>query len=172
MKAPRYTLPAIGLHWIIAVLMIFMLFFGEGLIRVPTGTSLAGWRPSAHATIGILILLLALARLLWRLGHRPPALPSTTPRWQVLVSHATHRIFYGWMIALAIVPYGVEHLDVGRVTFFNLFPVAVLPNLGDWTGHAHVILSKLTQILVIVHVAAALKHQFWDKDRLLERMLP
>jgi cytochrome b561 len=178
MKAARYTKPAMGLHWIIAVLMIFMLFFGEGLIRVPAGASLAGWRPSAHASIGILILLLALARLSWRIGHRPPELPASVPPWQVRTSHVVHWTLYVLMMAipltglLAIVPYGAEHLDAGRVTFFNLFPVAVLPNLGDWTGHAHVILSKLTQALVILHVAAALKHQFWDKDRLLERMLP
>jgi len=174
----RYTKPAIWLHWTIAPLMIFMLFLGEGYIRVPEGASLAGWKPSAHASIGILILLLGLARLLWRAGHPPPALPRSISTWQVVASQLVHRAFYGLLIAipvtglLAIVPYGAERLDVDRVMFLNLFPVALMPNLGDLTGNVHVILSKLAQVLVIVHVLAALKHQFWDKDGLLGRMRP
>ena len=100
------------------------------------------------------------------------------PHWQVLVSHATHWAFYALMVGipvmglLAIVPYGAEQLDVEQVTFFKLFPVAFMPNLGDWTGDVHRILCRVAQVLVIVHVIAALKHQFWDKDRLLRRMRP
>ena len=180
-QTTRYTKPAIWLHWIIAVLMLFMLFqqfFGDNLIRVPVGGSLAGWRPSAHASIGITILLLGLARLCWRLGHPPPALPTTMPRWQVFASQATHWTFYALMIALpvtgmlAIVPYGAERLNVEDVTFFNLFPVAFMPNLGSWTGAAHELLTQVAKVLVIVHIVAALKHQFWDKDGLLGRMRP
>jgi cytochrome b561 len=178
MKATRYTKTAILLHWIVAVLMVFMLVFGDDYIRVPTGASLAGWEPSAHASIGILILLLGLARLFWRLGNPPPDLPKTIPGWQVLASRATHWVLYALMIAipilglLAIVPYGAERLNVENVTFFGLFPVALLPNMGDWTGDAHELLSNVARALVIVHVLAALKHQFWDKDGLLGRMRP
>ena len=73
---------------------------------------------------------------------------------------------------LAIVPYGTTHTDVDKVTFFKLFPVAFLPNLGFWTGDVHSILGKIADGLVILHVLAALKHQFWDKDRMLQRMNP
>lgn len=174
----RYTKPAIWLHWITAILMLFMLFVGQGYMKVPRGASLAGWAPTMHASFGILILLLALARLFWRLGNPPPALPPTMPRWQVLASHATHWAFYVLMIAmpvtglLAVLPYGAERLDVEHVTFFRLFPVAFMPNLGAWTGEVHSLLFKGVKALVIVHVMAALKHQFWDKDRLLGRMRP
>lgn len=177
-QTTRYTKPAIWLHWITAILMLFMLFFGDDFIRVPRGGSLAGWEPSAHASFGILILLLGLARLFWRLGHPPPALPQKMPRWQVLASHATHWAFYALMVAiplmglLAIVPFGTERPNVEQVTFFKLFPVAFMPNLGDWTIDAHGLLANAAQALVIVHVAAALKHQFWDKDGLLRRMRP
>jgi cytochrome b561 len=173
-----YTKPAIWLHWITALLMLGMLFFGEDLIRLPRGVSVAGWQPSAHASIGVLILLLGLTRLFWRLGHQPPTLLSTMPRWQVLASYATHWAFYALMIVipimglLALVPYGAERLDIEQVTFFKLFPLSVMPNLGDWTGEIHALLSKVAQILVIIHVVAALKHQFWDKDGLLSRMRP
>jgi cytochrome b561 len=181
MQTARYTKPAIWLHWIIAILMVFMLFqqfFGDNLMRAPLGGSLAGWRPSTHASIGIMILLLGLARLFWRLGNPPPALPTTVPRWQVLVSQAMHWAFYALIVTipllglLAIVPYGAERLDVESVTFFKLFPVAFMPNLGSWSGAAHELLTNVAKVLVIVHVLAALKHQFWDKDGLLGRMRP
>jgi cytochrome b561 len=174
----RYTKPAIWLHWIIAILMIFMLVFGEDFIRVPRGGSLGGWQPTAHASWGVVILLLAVARLLWRIGHKPPPLPAVMPGWQVTASHITHWTFYALMIAipifglLALIPYGAERTDVDQVVFFNLFPLAFMPNLGEWTMSAHELLGNIAKLLIIVHVLAALKHQFWDKDGLLSRMRP
>lgn len=172
----RYTRPAIWMHWITAALMLFMLFLGEDYIRRPMGASLTGWQPSTHATIGILILLLGVSRLLWRIGNPPPALPPAMRRWEVWAAKTTHAAFYGLLIALpltglmAIVPYGVGRLDVEAVKAFGLVPVAFLPNLGDLTGNIHTTLTILAKALIIVHVFAALKHQFWDKDGLLGRM--
>jgi len=177
-QTTRYSKPAIWLHWITAILMLFMLTVGDDYIRLPRGASLTGWQPSAHASFGVLILLLGVTRLLWRLGNQPPALPQTMPRWQISMSQATHWAFYVLMVALpvtgllAVVPYGAERLNVESVTFFNLFPVAFMPNLGGWTSDAHELLSRVAKALVIVHVVAALKHQFWDKDGLLDRMRP
>jgi cytochrome b561 len=174
----RYTRTAIFLHWISAAVMLFMLFLSEDLIKVPRGASLGGWEPSTHVSFGLLVLLLTVCRLLWRIGHPAPALPVSIPKWQVMASHLTHAAFYVLMIAipvlglLAIVPYGAERLDVDHVMFFNLFPVAFMPNLGEWSAELHEIFAKIAQILVVVHVAAALKHQFWDKDGLLSRMRP
>jgi len=179
--AARYTRPAIWLHWVIAVLMMFMLFqqfFGDNLIRVPVGGSLAGWKPSAHASIGILILLLGLARLFWRFGHPPPAQPTSMPRLQVFASKGTHWTFYALMIAipvtglLALVPYGAERLNAQDVEFFSMFRASFMPNLGSWTGALHELLTNVAKLLVIVHVLAALKHQFWDKDGIFGRMRP
>jgi cytochrome b561 len=174
---PRYSRTAIILHWIMAANLIFMLFFSEDLIRVPRGQSLSGWEPTAHASWGLMVLLLVVVRLLWRVGHKPPP-PPAMPRWQAIASKATHHLFYALMFLipifglLAIVPYGAERLDVDKVVFFNLFPVAFMPNLGAWTMSAHEILGNIAKALIILHVIAALKHQFWDKDKLLQRMNP
>jgi cytochrome b561 len=173
----RYSRVASILHWIMAALMVFMLFFSEDLIKVPRGQSLGGWQPTAHASWGLMVLFLVVARLLWRIGHKPPPLPAM-PRWQAIASHLTHELFYVLMVLipifglLAIVPYGTSHTDVDKVVFFNLFPVAFMPNLGSWTMGAHELLGKVAQLLVILHVLAALKHQFWDKDDSLQRMNP
>ncbi len=179
MTLDRYTKTAIWLHWITAAIMLFMLFLSEDLIRMPRGAAIGpmDWGPTAHASFGMLVLLLALARLFWRIGHTPPP-DVPMPRWQQIASHATHHLFYVLMITipvfglLALAPYGTEHAGTENVVFFNLFSLNVMPNLGDWTKDAHELLGKLAQILVIIHVIAAVKHQFWDKDGLLSRMWP
>ncbi|MCA0432501.1 MAG: cytochrome b/b6 domain-containing protein [Proteobacteria bacterium] len=174
-QTSRYTAVAITLHWIIAILMIFMLFPGEDLIKVREGASLAGTGPSAHASIGLLILLLSAVRLAWRIANPPPPLPPM-PAWQRIASRALHDLFYVLMIAIpvtgwfALVPYGAERLDANMVTFFKLFPMAILPNIGEWTKDAHELLGTLAKLLLFLHVAAALKHQFWDRDGTLTRM--
>ncbi|MBY3136698.1 MULTISPECIES: cytochrome b [Rhizobium] len=177
----RYTRTAIWLHWITAILMLIMLFqqmVGDNWIRVPVGGSMAGWKPSAHASIGILVLLLGLARLFWRIANPPPDLPAAMPNWQVWASHVVHWMFYVLMIGLpvtgmlALVPYGGGRLDAEQVRFLGLIPVGFMPDLGAWTGAAHELLTNIAKLLVIIHVLAALKHQFWERDRLLTRMDP
>jgi cytochrome b561 len=177
-KAPRYTRTAVWLHWITAALLIFMLILGEDLIRVPRGGSLAGRQPSAHASFGFLVLLLALARLSWRWVHPAPDLSTSMASWERALSHLTHWAFYALLIAipllglLALAPYGVDRSDVEQVTFFRLFSLAFMPNAGGWTLEAHEIASNIAKILVVLHVLGALKHQFWNRDGLLWRMSP
>jgi cytochrome b561 len=176
--AIKYTTPAIWFHWIIAILIIFMLFPGEDLIKVQRGSSMAGWGPSTHATIGIVILVLSLARLVWRYLNPPPPLPATMPAWQVAASHAGHWIFYGLMIVtplagwFALSSYGAGRLSPEAVSFFNIFSLYLLPDIGSWTTEFHEIASNMMMFLIVLHVAAALKHQFWDRDGLLRRMSP
>jgi cytochrome b561 len=158
--------------------MIFMLFWGEELMEVRRGQSLANWQPSAHASLGVLILLLTVARLLWRTGNPAPALPQSIANWERAQSHLMHWTFYGLMIGIpvlglmALAPFGLEHTDVDQVMFFKLLPLAFMPNFGELTAEAHEIASNIAKILVILHVLAALKHQFWNKDGLLTRMSP
>lgn len=179
--AERYTRTAIWLHWITAILMLVMLFqqmVGDNWIRVPIGGSMAGWKPSAHASIGVSILLLGLTRLFWRIANPPPAFPGVMSSWQAWASHVVHWMFYVLMIGLpvtgmlALVPYGGARLDVEQVRFVGVIPVGFLPDLGAWTGATHELLADIAKLLAIFHVLAALKHQFWDRDRSLTRMNP
>ena len=167
----RYTQVAIWLHWITAVLLIYMLFWGEGLIRNVQGT----FYPSMHASIGIVILVLSVARLAWRLLNPPPP-NMPMPGWQVTASNITHWLFYILMIGLPIS--GMAAFDykltrtpeVAGASVFGLFSV---PHFSmGWLGSLHDVGSKLVIALLIIHVGAALKHQFWDKDKLINRMIP
>lgn len=173
-SSTRYSTVAVTLHWLIAVLMIYMVLFGEDLIRRPTET----FYPSLHASIGISVLILSLARLAWRLMNPPPALPSTMKPWEVTVSHITHWLFYILMIGLPLTGLMsfTHHLHgetiLSGTTLFGIAPVPSLPDLGGIGGNMHELASKALEALIILHVLAALKHQFWNRDNLLRRMSP
>jgi cytochrome b561 len=173
-KIKQYTRVAISLHWIIAVLMIVMLFFGEDMIRGATGT----FYPSLHASLGLSILILSLVRVWWRINHAPPAQPASLKRWETRLSGATHFMFYVLMIALplsGLLSFGHEvHREavLTGTTLFGLVGVPILPDIGNGASNFHELGGKLGQVLVLLHVAAAFKHQFWDKDNLLRRMSP
>jgi cytochrome b561 len=175
-SSQRYTTVAILLHWAIAGLMIYMLFWGEDLISRTHGTV----GPSLHATIGVAILVLSFARLAWRLANPPPALPATTKSWEAKAGHITHGLFYVLMIGMpmtglmAFTSHLVQHSDAVGSTIFGLMSVPALPDfgLGGPVHLLHVIGGKVGIALLLLHVVAALKHQFWDKDGILRRMLP
>jgi cytochrome b561 len=174
----RYTKTAVWLHWIIAILIVFLLFPGHELIEVRRGGDLSDWGPTAHASLGVLVFLLSLFRMYWRVTHRAPALPTTMPRWQMTASHALHGLFYVMMLALpltgwlALQNFGSERLNPEAVSFFKMFSLYGFVDLGGWTGEAHEIAGNVTKAMLALHVLAALKHQFWDKDGLLRRMSP
>ena len=171
-KQNRYSNVAIALHWIIAGLMIYMLFWGEDLIRRVQGS----YYPSIHASIGILILVLSVARLVWRLVNPPPALPGDAHSLQNRASEWTHWLFYVLLIGIPLTGMAdfanhlVRNPTQADASVFGLFPVPQL-NLGP-LGSLHGPTTKIMIGLLIIHVLAALKHQFWDKDNLLKRMIP
>ena len=174
----RYNTVAMILHWVLAVLMIYMLFWGEGLIKgkpwmqPPTPPA----NPSLHVELGIIILVLSVARLVWRMVNPPPP-DVPMPAWQAKGSQFLHMAFYALMIGLPLsgmadLPRAIagRHPEYANLSIFGLFPVPQIP--APWFGALHDSFSNLAILLLVLHVAAALKHQFFDKDRLIERMLP
>ena len=171
-RQARYSNISILLHWLIAVLMIYMLFWGEGLIRNDKGT----FYPSIHASIGISILVLSVLRLAWRLMNPPPKLPGDDHGWQARISEWTHWLFYALMIGIPLTGMAgfgrhlVRYQEHAGATIFGLFSVPQIPLSA--LGSLHGIATKLAIGLLILHFLGALKHQFWDKDKLVNRMIP
>lgn len=174
----RYNTVAIALHWILALLMIFMVFFGEELMEVEDeGAVAATFLPSLHISIGVAILVLSVLRLAWRLMKPPPPLPATMKPWEMALSHATHIAFYVLMIGvpllgwLATPEFLADEPGMAAISAFGIgLPQA--PNLGIDAKEFHEIGSNAAMVLIILHVLAALKHQFVDRDALLRRMSP
>jgi cytochrome b561 len=173
----RYSSVAIAFHWTIGILIIANLL--GGLLHESFGDAAAGLIIGLHKATGILILFLSLARLAWRLGHRPPPLAVTLKRWEIGLAHATHWLFYIMMIALPMTGWLMSSAGSRKwpISFFGLFDVPFLPVAQDKAfshtmGESHEILGFLTIGLVVLHVAAALKHHLFDGDNTVERMIP
>ena len=181
-KGLKYGTVAMALHWIIAVLMIFMIFFGEDLmgehgkdgVEAAAGTFL----PSLHVSIGTAILALSVLRLVWRFMNPPPPLPAGMAPWEVAVTKLAHGLFYVLMIGLPITGWlsfprhMKEYPEMSGVSVFGVMAVPGAPDLGLPAGLLHNLGSKAGMVLVILHVLAALKHQFVNRDGLLGRMSP
>ena len=179
----RYDSMAMILHWVTAVLMIIMVFFGEELMEAgeeaeEVGAASSTFLPSLHVSIGVAILLLTLLRIVWRLVHTAPPLPATMQPWEVTVTKIVHGLLYVLMIALPLsgwlsFPYfAAEEPAMQATSVFGLFPVPAAPMIGEFVKGIHNFGSKVAMVLIILHVLAALKHQFLNRDGLMGRMLP
>jgi cytochrome b561/polyisoprenoid-binding protein YceI len=179
----RYTAVAIALHWTIAVLIIGMLAFGFILDSMTYGpgspkTALV----QIHKSIGITILLLSVARLIWRLMNRPPPEPPM-PQWQKLLATTVHVLLYVLMIAMPLTGWIMASASTAHDTrFFGTLEVS-LPGFGgmdvetrnsidDSFHRVHFYLAWVIIGMLALHLAGAFKHQFIDKDGLLARMAP
>lgn len=174
-RIDRYSRGAIWFHWIIAALIAVNLAIG--LLHESLLDGVAGAIP-LHKSIGLSVLALTLARIGWRLTHRPPRLPVELPAWERAAARASHVAFYALLLLLPLSGWAMG--SAGRearypTRWFGLFDVPHLPvsaqtaALGDG---AHTVLGYAMAVLVVLHVAAALRHHFVLRNAVLGRMLP
>ena len=174
LAAIRYSRVAMWFHWIIAVLIILNLFLGifhEGFDAPVRGSMM-----TIHKATGLTILALSLGRLVWRLGHRPPAFDPVLRRWEVVVARAAHWIFYFLMIAIPLTGWSLVSTGKRPVTsFFGLFNVPPIPvpaaSHETWE-ELHGLLGYAILVLLILHVAGAIKHHVQGHRHLIGRMVP
>ncbi len=158
-KSKGYSLLQISLHWLIAALVIFQLFFGESMTHavdaVAQGTTATPFDTqfaSLHYWFGIAILALVVVRLVVRLTRGiPPAAPST-PRWSDLAARIAHGLFYVLLVAVPV---------TGLLGYYVEGPF----------GDIHAWAKPVFIGLIAIHGAASVYHQFWVKDGTLSRML-
>ena len=180
----RYDGVAMIIHWLTAVLMIYMVFFGEDLMKSGMHAAKAGdasnatFEPSIHVSIGVTILLLTILRIVWRLTHTAPAYPASMKRYEVVGSKSLHGLFYLLLIVLPLTGWlafgevSAELPALAGTTIFGAMPVPAVPFTAGIFSDIHSLGSNLAMFLIGVHVLAALKHQFIDKDGIFGRMLP
>lgn len=172
----KYSKPAVLLHWLIALLIIAAFALGVTMVDIPglTPTKLKYY--SWHKWLGVTVLALAALRLLWRLAHRQPAYPAAMPIWQQRAAGALHGLLYVLMFAIPLSGYFYSLSAGVPVTYLGVLPLPVLidpnPELKPVLKAVHYWLNMSLLAAFVLHVAAALKHQFIDRDRVLQRMLP
>lgn len=168
----RYSLVARTLHWIMAILILFNLWLGIAHDSLPKN-----WQVMpVHKSVGLTVLALAAARLIWRLTHRPTPLPDALPAWERGAAKATHYAFYVFMLLVPLSGWIMTSAGSRPLSWFFLFDVPKFAvSKGDAivgiSGETHEILGYLWIALLILHVAAALRHHFILKDGVLRRML-
>lgn len=183
-EKPRYTAVAIVLHWLMALMLVGMVFMGwrmedmrdlalSGELTFAEVQTYYNW----HKTFGISLLVLALARLGWRFTHKVPPMPDTMKPWEKLAARGTHIGFYVVMIAVPVFGW----LTASATNFPSYIannPALQLPHLPvpdtlyEPLGSIHGAGGWVIFGLLALHAGAALKHHFINKDDVLTRMIP
>lgn len=179
----RYSRTAMALHWLVALLVAANLllawvvdFLPEERVRLTIDT---------HKSIGITVLGLAILRLLWRFAHKPPALPGTYALWERRASHAAHLLLYGLIFLIPLSGWMSDSAWKDAATHpMQLFGLVPWPRIG-WIinlepttkellhnafGALHEWAGFVLYALLGLHILGALKHQFFDKEKELQRM--
>ena len=170
-----YTPTAIGLHWLIA--LAISATFGLGLYMYqlplsPTKLKIYSW----HKWAGVTIFLLVLLRIVWRRTHRPPEPVAGMPAWQHVAANLTHGLLYVLMIAVPLSGWLMSSAKGFQTVYFGMVPLPDLLAKNKELGNALTLVHKTLNFtlagLVALHVLAAVKHHFFDRDEVLARMLP
>lgn len=171
MSQARYTLPAIALHWVQAILVVWLLWLGWTMVDLPKGAGRSN-AYGLHKSLGLLMLLLLVLRLFWRRLHPAPALPFGGR--EATLAHLTHHLLYAFLflaplagyLATSFTPYGLKlfGIDVPKLgwpdeTLNSAFKL--LHQIAVWGGAG----------LIVLHVAAVAKHAL-RRESILQRMLP
>jgi cytochrome b561 len=171
--ASRYTRVAVVLHWIVAAIVLAQFPLGWWMQEIPKQPP--GPRAemfNLHKSIGLAILALMIARLAWRMGHVPPALPPM-PRWQAITARSTHWLLYALLIAMPLAGYLGSAYSGYPVKFFGMtLPSWAAKNvqLKEWMGTAHYALSWALLAAFGLHILGVAKHMILERDGLLRRM--
>jgi cytochrome b561 len=173
--AERYGLVAQLLHWGIVVLIVTQFVLAE---QAEDATSLLkkAQTLTLHKNIGMTIFMLAIIRLLWRLANTLPTPLPQIARWQQRIAEITHWALYVLILLTPLAGWLMSSAKNYSVSYFGwfTFPDLIAPDEGRYENFKtlHAILAFSIFNLALLHIAAALKHHFWDKDTVLRRMLP
>ena len=174
----RYGAVAIAFHWLLALAIAAS--FGVGLYMADLPFSIARLKLiNYHKWAGITILALSALRLLWRLTHQPPPMSSRVqaamPPWQQRAAQLSHGLMYVLFFAVPLLGWTYSSAAGLPVVWFGVLPlpdfVPVDKEMAkELLKPLHAYAAFTLAAVVLVHVAAAFKHQFIDRDDLMSRM--
>jgi cytochrome b561 len=172
---PKYGAIAMLFHWLLALMIVLAWGLGWYMADLPFSPSrlkLFSW----HKWLGMTILLLAALRLLWRLRHPAPALPAAMARWETMLAHLSHGAMYLLFFAVPLAGWARSSAAGFPIVYLGLVPLPDLVGkdkaLAASLTQAHAVGAWLLGALIVLHVAAAIKHAVVDKDGVFSRMVP
>ena len=159
-------------HWFIAITLLGLFITGYNLenFGIPM-------LRKAHKAIGFMILLLVVARLLWRFGNITPTYEASMPKWMILSAHSMHYMLYALMIVVPLAGFIASNAGQYPVSFLFLFDMPSLfasknPELGKDAMFIHRQAALIFAYAIGAHILAALYHHYIKKDNILKRMIP
>jgi cytochrome b561 len=171
----RYSTVSLIFHWGLALLVLIQVL----LITAHEATEGPMSREFVlvHKSVGLTILILTLARIGWRLANPALALPAGTPTWQRIAARTNHVLFYVLLIAIPLMGWAASSAGNRDIHWFGLFDWPLLPvernrDVAGTFMDLHKAGVKLLYVLIALHILAALKHHFVDRDNVLHRMIP
>jgi cytochrome b561 len=174
-SSAHYRLPAVALHWVIALLVIGLIALGYYMVGVPKGTPDRAFYFNLHKSLGLLAAVLILLRIGWRLRHAAPPLPAHMPAWEASAAKWTHRLLYLCLVLQPMTGYLSSSFNKYGVKFFGL----ALPHWGwedkqlrELLAGTHDLVAAILTVLIVIHVLGAFKHLFVDRDQVFQRMMP
>jgi cytochrome b561 len=171
----RYTGVAQLFHWVIAALIVTQFVLGWMGEDLPLGMHKLALL-ARHKSFGMTVFMLAILRLLWRIWHRPPELPAGMSPIERSLARATHIAFYVLLFAMPLTGWMMSSAKNYSVSWFGLFtwPNLIAQNDAafEFLKATHDYLSDILFVIAVLHILAALKHHFWNKDDVFLRMLP
>ena len=174
-SSTRYGAVAQGFHWLIAALVVTQFVLANLADDLPLGAHKLALL-ARHKSFGMTVLMLAVLRLVWRLKNPPPELPVGMAPLQRKLARATHIAFYVLLLAMPMTGWLMSSAKNYSVSWFGLFTwpnlIAKNETAFDLLRTTHHLLSDVLLAIAVLHILAALKHHFWNKDDVLLRMLP
>lgn len=183
-QSERYTRVAIFLHWAIALSILHNLcigfFMGERGVN-PLHNLLMNW----HVSFGFTVLGLTAIRIFWRLMHKPPPFPADMKPWEIKLAHVAHFLLYFFMVAMPVTGWSIlsSNPNLRSLIFWwlpvriptiaplnRIEPAAYQLEIKHLFEDLHLIGAWIMVFLLVLHVAAALKHQFFDHHNGFQRM--
>ncbi|MEO5347290.1 MAG: cytochrome b [Magnetococcus sp. YQC-9] len=170
----RYDPIARGLHWVMALLVLGMVGLGFYAANLNPNDPFSQRAFFWHRSFGMLVLLLAIIRIAWRYHHPSPPAPDYLPVWEKRDALRIQLALYALMIVIPITGYLISTADGNGVNFFGLFEIPALLDVdkgrATTLSPVHFGTALVFISLAALHIMAALKHHYLDRDGLLSRM--
>ena len=171
----RYSIVSLVFHWGLALLVLaqVLLITAHEATEGPISREFV----QVHKALGLTVLVLTLARIAWRLANPALPMPSGTPQWQKIAARVSHVGFYVLLIAIPLMGWAASSAGGRDIQWFGLFEWPLLPiersrDLAGTLMDLHEAGVKALYVLLALHVLAALKHHFVDRDKVMHRMIP
>ena len=170
----KYHKSIITLHWLIAIIVLILIALGLNMVDIERGTPERAFYYNLHKSFGVTLLLLMMARIYFRIKFKSPPLPSSVSIFQQTVARASHFIIYISLVLMPLSGLIASQFTKYGVKYFGLFTIPPLFSQNkfyyDLFQNLHKAFAIVIMVMVSIHIFAALKHIFVDKDNIFQRI--